>query len=73
MPAPLTVDQEDIRIALEKAQDIEDNGYPTAAACIRRCIEAAQGNLELRGELKNARAVALEALKRPPVEPEPQS
>lgn len=46
MPAPLIVDREDIRIALEKAQDIEDNGYPTAAACIRRCVNAAAAALD---------------------------
>lgn len=38
----LVVDQIDIDIALEQAQAIEDDGFQTAAACIRACVRAAQ-------------------------------
>lgn len=38
-------DQSDIEIALEKAQEIEDDGFPTAAGCIRACAETARSKL----------------------------
>lgn len=41
-PQPAPLDQGDIDIALEQAQILEDDGFPTVANCIRACARAAQ-------------------------------
>jgi predicted amidophosphoribosyltransferase len=41
-----SVDETDIALALEQAQELENDGLSTAARCIRACANAAQATLE---------------------------